>query len=95
MTFALTHDPLHQQSSSSGESLQGQTAYVHAIMTPYDSCRRVLWRLLMKHTDEAGMYHNSATPKLRLCGPEVTEVDGGTKNNRRGRLLKHTNEFTQ
>ncbi len=38
----LTHDPLHQQSSSSGESLQGQTAYVHAIMTPYDSCRRVL-----------------------------------------------------
>jgi len=24
-----------------GESLHAQTAYVHAIMTPYDSCRRV------------------------------------------------------
>jgi len=60
-TFALTHDPLQQQSSSSGESLQSQTAYVHAIMTPYDSCRRVLWQLLIKHTDEADMYHNSAT----------------------------------
>jgi hypothetical protein len=46
-TFALTHDPLQQQSSSSGESLQSQTAYVHAIMTPYDSCRRVLWQLLI------------------------------------------------
>ena len=25
------------------------------------------------------MYHSIATPKLRLCGPKVTGVDGGTK----------------
>jgi hypothetical protein len=56
-----------------GESLQGQTAYVHAIMTPYDSCRRVLWRLLIKHTDEADMYHNSATPPLPACYGDTCE----------------------
>jgi len=30
-----------------GENLHAQTVYVHAIMTPYDSCKRVLWRLLI------------------------------------------------
>jgi hypothetical protein len=36
-----------------------------------------------------------AQPKAETVCPEVTGVDGGTKNNRQGRLLKHTNEFTQ
>ena len=49
-----------------------------------------------------GMYHNSATPSWRPAYDRKRRQTwggdrggGGIKNNRRGRLLKHTNEFTQ
>ena len=80
--------------------LHSQTAYVHAIMTPYASCNRVACRLLIQHTVSTDMYHNSATQHTVATvyvskKQEVTGVDGGTKNNWRGRLLKYTDEFNE
>ena len=43
-----------------------KTAYVHAIMTPYVSCNRVVCRLLIQHTVSTDMYHYNATPP-RTC----------------------------
>ncbi len=42
--------------------LHAQTAYVHAIMTPYVSCNRVACKVLIQHTVSTDMYHSSATP---------------------------------
>ena len=69
-------------------------------MTPYDSCNRVVCRLLIQHTVSTDMYHNSATQHTVATvyvskKQEVTGVDGGTKNNWRGRLLIYTDEFTE
>ena len=47
--------------------LHSQTAYVHAIMTPYVSRNRVVCRLLIQHTVSTDMYHNSATPYSCDC----------------------------
>ena len=33
----------------------------------------MLWRLLIYHTDEADMYHNSATPPLPACYGDTCE----------------------
>ena len=79
--------------------LHSQTAYVHAIMTPYDSCNRVACKVLIQHTVSTDMYHSSATHTVATVyvskKQEVTGVDGGTKNNWRGRLLKYTDEFNE
>ena len=69
-------------------------------MTPYDSCNRVVCRLLIQHTVSTDMYHNSATQHTVATvyvskKQEMTGVDGGTKNNWRGRLLKYTDEFNE